>query len=242
MSSRYILALIAGASAAGLYLAAMKLSAVVNMIQQVFYYAFQIDASIEYESQGDLAYLSKVYWVFSFVLIVLTAVLMCILPAIGGLVLQGDFVSASIYLPLALYSAFIDCLFCYFKSLYSAYKKTFRSMLSTLAGAVTNIALCFLLIPGFGIWGALLALLVSNIVMSTIRAIDTKQFASIDQRWRSNAIPILLIGLQVLCLSVGFAWSVEVSVLICVILIAFLLLSYRSEIRVMFEFVKQSRR
>lgn len=242
MSSRYILAFIAGASAAGLYLAAMKLSAVVNMIQQVFYYAFQINASVEYESQGDLAYLSKVYWAFSFLLISLTSILMCIMPVLGGIVLQGEFGSASIFLSLALYSAFIDCLFCYYKSLYSAYKKTLRSMLSTFIGAISNIALCFLLIPRYAIWGALLALLVSNVAMSVIRALDAKRFAPIDQRWRSNAIPILLIGVQVLYLSLSLPHSTAVCIAICLSLILFLVFSYRRELRGVVKRINRFRR
>ena len=78
----------------------IKLSAVINMIQQVFYYAFQINASAEYEKKGDLAYLSKVYWAFSCLLIVIASMLMCVMPAIGSLVLQGEFASASKYLSL----------------------------------------------------------------------------------------------------------------------------------------------
>ena len=230
MSSRYILAFLAGASVAGLYLAVIKLSAVINMIQQVFYYAFQINASAEYEKKGDLAYLSKVYWAFSCLLIVIASMLMCVMPAIGSLVLQGEFASASKYLPLALYAAFIDCLFCFFKSFYTAYKKTIRSALGTAVGAVVNVGVCFLLIPDIGIWGALLALFISNVVMSAVRAIDTRSFVPIDQRWRSNAVPILLIGIQVLSLSLEMAQSAEICIIACLASMAYLSISYRKEI------------
>ena len=57
-----------------------------------------------------------------------------------------------------------------------------------------------------------------------------RSFVPIDQRWRSNAVPILLIGIQVLSLSLEMAQSAEICIIACLASMAYLSISYRKEI------------
>lgn len=231
MSGRYVLAWIVGAGAAGLFLAVSKLSAAVNMIQQVFFYAFQINSSLEYERNADEAFLSKTYWLFSAGLTLACSLLICVLPLISGFILQGEFSTASIYLPLTLFAAYIDCLFCYFKSFYTSFKQTNRAMISTSVGAVVNLAFCFVLIPSFGIWGALFSVLLSNVSVGLIRAVDTRRLIAIDQRWRTNGPALALFGAQVVLLSLLGVSAVPAAAAIFFGIAAIYSFAYRKTLR-----------
>ena len=231
MSGRYILAFFCGAFVAGVYLAVSKLSAVINMIQQVFFYAFQINSVKEYEEGRDGAYLSRTYWGFSAGLLLFCSLLMCVMPLIGPLVLRGEFSSSVVYLPLALFAAFIDCLFCFFKTFYTAFKETRRAMSSTIVGAVCNVVLSIALVPFFEIWGVLSALVISNGVMAAIRVRDTGRFIAIDKRWGTNLPALCIVALQTVVLSLQIPFAEAITVVLFLILAVFMGLSYRHALR-----------
>ena len=239
MSGRYILAFFCGAFAAGIFLAVSKLAAVINMVQQVFFYAFQINSVQEYESDRDEKYLSRTYWAFSGGLLAFCSGLMCIMPLLGPLVLRGEFSTATIYLPLTLFAAFIDCLFCYFKTFYTAFKETKRAMTSTVVGAVCNIVLSIALVPFFEIWGVLTALVISNAVMAAIRVYDTGRFITIDMRWKTNLPALIIVGLQTLVLSLQIPYAEFITFALFVALIAFFIVSYRRTLKRISRTVKR---
>lgn len=238
MTGRYILAAFAGAAAAGLYLAVMKISAVVNMVQQVFFYAFQINASKEHDEGADLVFLSKTYWWFAAALIMVGSFLLCIIPLLADFLLQGEFRVGAIYLPAVLFAAIIDCLFCYFKSLYTAFKKTRRSLTSTIVGAAVNLVLCFSLIPIWDIWGAIMALLLTNIITGIIRAIDTHAFVRIDQRWRLNLPLLFLLTIQVAAYAFLESSATLINWSLFALIVVVLLLVYRDDLRMIFRAVR----
>lgn len=237
MSGRYILAFFAGAAAAGLYLAVMKISAVMSMVQQVFFYAFQINASKEYDEGADLGFLSKTYWLFAAALIFVGSLVLCILPFLDDFLLQGEFKPGAIYLPAIMLAAIIDCLFCYYKSLYTAFKQTKRSLISTTVGAVLNIVLCFVFIPIFDIWGAIIALFVTNAVTGIIRAIDTHTFVKINQRWKLYLPLLIILGIQTLSYSFFTLHTLLINIVSFVLVASILFLVYRKDIKKAFHMI-----
>lgn len=231
MTGRYVLAFFAGAAVAGLYLAVTKLSAVINMVQQVFFYAFQINASREYDEGADLKFLSKTYWWFAAALIFFGSLLLCVMPLLADFLLQGDFKVGAIYLPAVLFAAIIDCLFCYFKTFYTAFKRTRRSLLSTIIGAVANVVLCFLLIPSMQIWGAILALLVTNLITGIVRAVDTHAFVPIDQKWRLNLPLLFILFVQTCIYSFGVNCAQLINSLLFLLVGIIVVVAYRKDIK-----------
>lgn len=165
-------------------MAASKVVAVVNMLQQVFYFSFQLNISREYEDKNISNFLSNTYKAYSAILLVIGSIVISISGILAFVVLKGEFYIARIYLPLAMFGALIDCVFCFFKSLYSSYLKTGRLLISFVISAVINVSLYCILIPKYRIWGVFISYTISNAIAAVIRVIDTEKFVHVDKFWK----------------------------------------------------------
>lgn len=179
VSSRYILAYNCGLAIAGLFAATSKLPALINIITSVFQQSWQISSVKESCSEDHVTFYSRVFTLYSSLVFIAGALMLVLIPFISKFVLQGEFYKAWIYTPLLLYSAILGCFSVYFGNFYTVVKKSKAVMLTTLYGAIINIVLCFMLIPFFSIYGALVANVVSFAVITVVRYFDIRKFMPI---------------------------------------------------------------
>ena len=183
------------AAALGIYTAAAKIPALINVMVTIFQQAWGISAVKEYESTNDKEYYSTVLrYLFLFIAgacIFFVAIMKVFMTHYVG----KDFLDAWHYVPLLLVSAVFAGIAGYFGSMYSAIKKSVNNMLSTATAAVVNIIVNFLFIPPLGIWGAVTGTIVAYITIAFVRLFDVKRFVTIDIRWRTflPTMAILLI-------------------------------------------------
>ena len=89
----------------------------------------------------------------------------------------GDaFMEAWRYIPLLLVSATFSAVASFFGTLYGALKKSFNNMLTTLIGAVANIAVSLVLINYIGLWGAIIGTFAAYFLMGIARMVDVTRF------------------------------------------------------------------
>lgn len=226
MSGRYILLWNTNASMAGTYAAVIKIAAVINMLQQAFYSAFQLNTSREFESDDKEEYFSNIYNLYSSVILIFGSIILCCSPILAKLTLKGDFFVASKYLPLILFVAIIDCLFCFFKTMYTTYKYTKRSVPSMIIGAIINIVIALLTVKKIGIWGVCIASLLCYLSQAIYRIIDTKKFVNIKCNWKIISIMLVLLFIQVILLSIGNLYNFIASITISIIIIILNILIY----------------
>ena len=189
------------AAALGIYTAAAKIPALINVMVTIFQQAWGISAVKEYESSNDRDYYSTVLrYLFLFIsaaCIFFVAIMKIFMSHYVG----KDFIEAWHYVPLLLVSAVFAGIAGYFGSMYSALKKSVNNMLSTATAAVVNIAVNFLLIPPLGIWGAVIGTLVAYITIAFFRLFDVKRFVTIDVKWRTFLPTMLIIIIQAVFVS-----------------------------------------
>lgn len=189
------------AAALGIYTAAAKIPALINVMVTIFQQAWGISAVKEYESSNDREYYSTVLrYLFLFIsaaCIFFVAIMKIFMSHYVG----KDFFEAWHYVPLLLVSAVFAGVAGYFGSMYSALKKSVNNMLSTATAAVVNIAVNFLLIPPLGIWGAVIGTLVAYITIAFFRLFDVKRFVAIDVKWRTFLPTAAVIILQAVFIS-----------------------------------------
>ena len=211
MAGRFILSFFFDTATAGIYMAVNKIAAVINMFQQVFYYAFQLNNSRE-SKEGDILYYTRVFFLFSALMIIGSSFVLLCIPFTATFILKNDFSDGITYLPMIIYTAVIDCIFCFFKSLYTAYKDTKRTINAVLLGGIVNVVLLLLLVPQNAIWGVIFSLSVSNIVMAIYRVLDTRRYIHIKINWCVQIIELLLLFTQAICItfveSVGYRTAV----------------------------------
>ena len=83
-------------------------------------------------------------------------------------------------MPILVIATVFSTLVAFLGSVYFLKKKSALSMLTAMAGAVTNIILNFLLIPKWGAIGAAAATLACYVLVYVIRAVNTKKYVSFD--------------------------------------------------------------
>lgn len=239
MSGRYILLWNTDASTAGKYAAVMKMAAVINMLQQAFYAAFQLNTSREYNSKDKEAYFSNIYRLYSSGILMFGSMILCVSPILAKLTLKGDFYSSNVYLPMILFIAIIDCLFCFYKTMYTTYKLTKRAVPSMVIGTIINIIVALAMVRKYEIWGICIASLLCYLSQAIYRIIDTSKFVKIKCNWKVIIIAIVVLIIQVILLTISYnIINVVLSLVLMMIVITINIVFYRKDFIVVLERIK----
>ena len=185
LSDRYMITGMIDASANGIYAAAAKLPNLINTIAAIFSQAWQMSAITEYD-KNDRRFYAKVFSVYQTVVFLTGGLLILLTKPIISVWLNEAYYSAWEYVPFLVLSIVFSCFAGYYSSIYMAMKKNVRSMLTTMLGAVTNLAMNFLLIPRLGIQGAAIATFASYLVVYVARAAEIRRL----YRFRDSALQV----------------------------------------------------
>ena len=208
LSGRYILLWLTDAATAGKYMAAMKIAAVVHMLQQAVYAAFQLNASRAYAHEGREAFYSECINLLTGLYCALGAVVVCLTPLLARLALKNDFYEAGVYLPIILLAAILHCVSSLLGTLYSAYRKTRRMVGASLVGAITNLAAGLALTPLCGIWGVCMASVLCYLGQIVYKLVDVRGFCKIRYHWRKLLPNLGILAVQVAWMSSGRAHAI----------------------------------
>lgn len=203
ISSRYIILGFCGVGTAGLFTAASKLPSMIHLFSTIFQQAWQYSTSKEIGSKDSKLFFTDVFKYYSSFVYLVCSGLILISPYLAKLVLKGEFYDAWVYVPLLLLSATIGCFSTFFGTFYTALKNNVMAMISTGIGAIVNILMNLLLVPYIGVKGALIASVVSYLVITMIRIIDTKKYVSIKINYFLLVIQFIIILIQAIVLTLG---------------------------------------
>ena len=184
ISGRYILLWYTDSSITGKYVAAIKIAAVINMLQQAVYSAFQLNSSRVYNEDNRESFYSGIINSFISLYCVFGSIMICMTPLLARFTLRNEFYDASIYLPMILFSAIIYCVSSLLGTMYSTYKKTKRTVGVSLCGAIINGLFGVLLTPQHGIWGVCLASALCYSGQTVYKYFDIKMFCKIQYNWK----------------------------------------------------------
>lgn len=219
ISGRYILMWFTDNSTAGKYVAAIKIAAVVNMIQQAIYAAFQLNSSKAFKENDKEKYYSKIINLFIILYIVFGSVIISFIPVIAKLTLRNEFYSAKIYLPIIMFAALISCVSSLIGTMYSTYKETKRMVGVSMAGALVNVLVGIVLCPIIGIWGICIASVLCYLVQTIYKFIDINKFCNLKYNWKLIIFNTLLLIIQALIMSCWFEHIQIYSICITVLII-----------------------
>lgn len=180
LSDRYIVLFFWGAGITGLYTAASKLPAMINLVTSIFQQAWQYSTSTEINSKDSKPFFSNILRGYTYVCVLVCGGLLIVNKLLCKILLQADFYEAWRFVPLLLLAATFGCIATYFGTFYNAIKNNKMLMISTLIGAIGNVALNFILIPMFGGFGAAIATVISYCVVMIIRMIHVSHLIDID--------------------------------------------------------------
>ena len=228
-ADKYAILLMLGASSNGLYAVAHKLPSLVNICNGLFFQAWQLSAVEESNSDKKSEFYSNVFNFLAFTLLLAAGVLFLLLRLIMHILVAAEYNEAWRYSPFLIIGMVFAAFSSFLGTNYVAMKKTNGALKTTIAGAVINIILNFILIKYIGMNGAALATMVSFAVTWIYRVIDTKEFVHISYRMDALIISILLLIVQAVLMIYGFPHSSISGLFVCVIIV----LLYRHELGMM---------
>ena len=152
---------------------------------------------------------------------IIASIVMMLIRPIMYVWVGSEFRDAWLYAPYLLISIIFSCFTGFYVPLFVICEKTGTLFISTLAGAITNLTLNYLLIPVWGINGASFASAVGYLVVWLMRGIMIKKYVKIEFdniKAIINAIILILQGTCLIKLALSYFW-VQIVILSIVILI-----------------------
>lgn len=166
-------------SANGIYAVSYKIPTILTTLTTIFNQAWMFSAVKEKDSEDKDEYTTKVYKSLSIGVTTVTSVILVILKPLLKIYVGADFYDAWKYVPPLLLGSSIMTLGTFLSNEYTAHKDSKGFLFSSLAGAILNLILNYLLIPKYGILGASIATCASYITVFIYRCFDTKKYIKI---------------------------------------------------------------
>ena len=220
VSGRYVVLWGSGVVAAGLFTAASKMPALVNIVASVFQQAWQYSTAREIDSPDRGAFFGVVMRGYSLATLTVAGLVIALNRPISRVMLQAEFAEGWRYVPLLMLVASFGVISIFFESFYQALKNSGVLMASTALGAGVNVILGVALVPFMGPWGAGLAGAVAYMLVLVVRARDLRRRINLPiDRLRLTYQLALLISITA-CMSFdGGSW-LNGAVWACLVLLA----------------------
>ena len=227
LSGRYIVLFSSGIAVAGLYTAASKLPAVMNMLVSVFQQAWQIFSAREYSAADRSRSFSIVFRVYSALLLCAGSLAIAVTEPLSRVMLSSGFYEARLFVPLLMFGAVVNGYSTYFGVLYNAAKQNRMIFVTTVVGALSNVVLSVLLATEIGVWGPIVGSVVAYSIISISRAFDTRKFVRIEMDLPYQVVGLSVLLAEVALLSIGIVHATTISLGLSVALVAFTIVRYR---------------
>ena len=189
---RFFLEYFLGADFVGLYSIAYKIPSMMTAVTAVFIQAWSISAITEY-SQEEKKFFSNVLKYLILSLFSLSIILITLSKFIMSIYVSPEFFASWRYIPFLVVGSVFLTLSNFFGSIFIASKKSGEVMLTTFYSAVVNILLNYLLIPKFGIQGAVLATMISYFTVYIARVIMSRKIFKFNIDYKRTFVVMGLI-------------------------------------------------
>lgn len=215
---RYMIVFFLGVAANGMFGAASKLPATINVITSVFIQAWQLSGVKEYGEEDYDSFFTNIYNLYNLVMIAAIAVLIPFTPLLAKFLFSGEFYGAWVYAPVLYISSLFSGLTGILASAFYAVKKTGFLMQSTLIGAAVNIVLNYLLIKTFGIQGAGIATMLSFAVVFLARLLKAKKYVDIKVHLIRDIISYALLSAEayVIVMQIPYMYAVASGIVLLI--------------------------
>lgn len=199
VSDRYIIILFCGINIAGIYTAASKLPALVNIVASIFQLAWQYSTVKEIKKDDSKTFFNTVFKWYSYICINSCIFLILTNNIFCSILLKEKFYGARNFVPLLLIAALFGCFSTYLGTFYNAQKNNKMLMKSTVLGAIINVVLNFILIPKYSAYGAAYATLISYLFIAVYRYVDIKKSLGINIEKKYFIIRMICLVLCYIC-------------------------------------------
>ncbi len=194
-SDRLFISHFLGLDVNGVYAVAIRFTGIIYTLAIIFYQAWQETAILQYNSPDRDSFFSKMFNSYIFLLAgILVGYVFMLKVNYGWLVASEYRESLNFIYPLGL-SAVIFAIAAFFDMGYQCAKDTKRTLPAIVLAAIVNVALNFTLIKPLGVYGVILTLLVTYLVLVIYRWHDMRRYFVLKIN-RRTLVPIAIILLS----------------------------------------------
>lgn len=195
-ASRYVLILLVGYSATGLFAVSNKIPTILWTFGVIFTSAWRISAVEDFGSDQTKKYYKNIFDLYSTFCFCLGAVLILLSKLLGRMLYANDFFVAWKFSPFLIMAAVSYKLAEFLMSVYTSSKQTRSIVVASILGAVVCTVSSFVLIHYYGIQGASIATLLGHLTLLVFCLVDTRSIMKFDLNLRANTAAFLLLLLE----------------------------------------------
>ena len=218
---RVIVTFFLGAAANGIFAIAGRFPMALNMVSSIFQQAWTEQAVGEFDSDDRDQYFTKIFHLYSKLILSLAIVLIPFTKLFIDLFLEASYSEACNYIGLLYLGSAICSFSSFFGTSYLCGKDTKGAATTTVFGAIVNCVVGIALVIPFGINGVAIGMVVSQATIWLIRVRQSNSFFSItiDWKWIIAGVGFCLVLAIVTPFMDDFAAAIA---LICCVVIAVL--------------------
>ncbi len=202
VSDRYMVTYFSGETENGLYSAAYKIPTILTLVSSVFMEAWQYSAVSDTDAAGNTVskeasdFFGNVFSHYQSIIYLAGSAIIA-LSQIFIIVLCADsYFEAWRFIPMLTLAAVFSGFTSFAGSVYLVKKKSVLTLVTSMSGAVVNIALNLLLIPKMGAQGAAIATAVSYLAVFVIRAVNARRYVPYSLSFPRMAMSLAVLGAQ----------------------------------------------
>lgn len=199
-ADRYIITAMCGIAENGVYSVGYKIPSILNIFQNIFNQAWILSSVHEFDEDDKDGFFSKTYKVYNCLLVGICSLIIIFTKLLAKLLYAKDFYEAWRYVPFLTISIIFGALSGHLGGIFSAVKESRIVSKTTVAGAIVNILLNFLLIHYFGVIGAAIATMISYIVTWAMRLFYAKKYIKLRLNIKKDIVVYILLIVQSLLL------------------------------------------
>ena len=239
VSDRYMLTFLLGdegETVTGLYTAAYKIPTLLTLVTGVFSEAWQFSAVREDDPNERSRFYSTVFESFQGIIFLGAVAVIALSRFFAGILFADAYYTAWEFIPILVISSVFSSFVNFLSSVYVVKKRSVKSFITSMIGALTNIALNLILIPagleigggvvlfgaGLGAQGAAIATVASYMIVFFIRAFDARRMLRFDMhsvKLTANGAVLIFSAASMLCLGENVALLV-ITQLVSIALVA----------------------
>ncbi len=195
VSGQFLVKYMCGDEVNGIFAASYKIPTVLTLMTTIFIEAWQYSAVADADDGDRGEFYEKVFRTYSGLIFIAASALSALSKIFARIMLADAYYTAWEYMPILVIATTVSAVTTFLGSIYMVKKKSMMSFLTSMCGAVLNVAVCLILIPRMGAQGAAVAAAVSYFAVFLIRAVNTGRYVKFDMH-----MPVILINGAVLVL------------------------------------------
>ena len=195
-SDRYILTLLRGVAANGIYSVSYKIPTILSMFQGIFYNAWSISAISEFDQSDEDGFIGSNYSIYSFISLLICSIILVLNIPLAKFLYRGDYFNAWECVPFLLMGTVFSGISQFEGSLFAAVKNTKSVAKTTVIGAIINTICNFIFIYYIGTIGAALATLFGYSITWALRTKYLHKFIKMKVDWPIHFFSIFIVVVQ----------------------------------------------